>query len=43
MALPQPITGLSGPDGVAMTRPEMEEAVRGFLAEIDPATGYLRE
>ncbi len=26
-----------------MTRPELAEAIRGFLAEIDPATGYLRE
>ncbi|WP_346538588.1 hypothetical protein [Micromonospora sp. DPT] len=30
-------------DGYAMTLPEMEEAIRNFLAEIDPATGYLKE
>lgn len=27
----------------AMTPREMEKAIRDFLAEIDPATGYLRE
>ncbi|MGN9812016.1 hypothetical protein ACTMSW_21990 [Micromonospora sp. BQ11] len=35
--------GLSRYDGSAMTRLDMEEAIRNFLAEIDPATGYLRE
>jgi hypothetical protein len=35
--------GLSRADGYAMTRPEMEEAIRNFLAGIDPATGYLKE
>ncbi len=34
---------LSGGAGWAMSVPEMEEAIRDFLAEIDPATGYLRE
>ncbi|GAB3346135.1 hypothetical protein RMN56_09340 [Micromonospora halotolerans] len=41
---------LSGPhdygftsSGSAMTLPEMEEAVRNFLRDIDPATGYLQE
>ncbi|MGK5445070.1 hypothetical protein ACSNN7_25030 [Micromonospora sp. URMC 105] len=42
---------LSGPhdygfgitSGSAMTLPEMEEAIRNFLAEIDPTTGYLKE
>ncbi len=34
---------LSGAAGRAMSVPEMEEAIRDFLAEIDPATGYLRE
>ncbi|MGS2614879.1 hypothetical protein ACVCAH_10170 [Micromonospora sp. LZ34] len=33
--------GLSGP--AAMSRPEMERAIRDFLAQIDPATGYLKE
>ncbi len=35
--------GLSRSDGWAMSRPEMEQAIRDFLAEIDPATGYLAE
>ncbi|MEH1099173.1 hypothetical protein [Micromonospora sp. CPCC 205561] len=35
--------GISGAAGSAMTEPEMEEAIRDFLAEIDPATGYLKE
>ena len=35
--------GLTSAGGSAMTLPEMEEAIRIFLAEIDPATGYLRE
>ncbi|MEH0829247.1 MULTISPECIES: hypothetical protein [unclassified Micromonospora] len=35
--------GISRADGGAMTVPEMEEAIRDFLAEIDPATGYLKE
>ncbi|MFC3502188.1 hypothetical protein ACFOOK_14615 [Micromonospora krabiensis] len=26
-----------------LSRPELEEAIRGFLAGIDPATGYLAE
>jgi len=26
-----------------MTLPEIEEAIRTFLAEIDPAAGYLQE
>ncbi|MEW2383047.1 hypothetical protein AB0873_13315 [Micromonospora sp. NPDC047707] len=29
--------------GSAMTRPEMEEHVRTFLAMIDPTTGYIEE
>ena len=29
--------------GFAMTLPEMEEAIRTFLAEIDPVTGFLKE
>jgi hypothetical protein len=35
--------GITRADGSAMTLPEMEEAIRNFLAEIDPATGYLKE
>ncbi|MFU8875670.1 hypothetical protein [Micromonospora sp. SL4-19] len=35
--------GLSRADGSAMSLPEMEEAIRNFLAGIDPATGYLQE
>lgn len=35
--------GITRADGSAMTLPEMEEAIRSFLAEIDPATGYLKE
>ncbi|MEU4640939.1 hypothetical protein [Micromonospora sp. NPDC023814] len=35
--------GLPRSDGCAMSRPEMEEAIRNFLAQIDPATGYLAE
>jgi hypothetical protein len=27
----------------AMTRPEMAEAARDFLAQIDPATGYIED
>ncbi|MEU2611247.1 hypothetical protein ABZ570_06610 [Micromonospora sp. NPDC007271] len=27
----------------ALSRSELEEAIRGFLAGIDPATGYLAE
>ncbi|MFE0588642.1 hypothetical protein [Micromonospora echinospora] len=34
---------LSGPADPAMSRPEMERNIRDFLAEIDPATGYLAE
>ncbi|WP_431936739.1 hypothetical protein [Micromonospora sp. RP3T] len=41
---------LSGPhdygftsSGPVMTRAEMEEAIRAFLRDIDPVTGYLRE
>lgn len=35
--------GISRTGGSAMSLPEMEEAIRNFLAEIDPATGYLEE
>lgn len=35
--------GLGRADGSAMTRLEMEEAIRSFLGEVDPATGYLKE
>jgi hypothetical protein len=35
--------GINRAGGSAMTPPEMEKAIRDFLAEIDPATGYLRE
>lgn len=35
--------GLSGAAGAPMSRAAMEEAIRGFLDEIDPATGYLAE
>ncbi|MDH6460082.1 hypothetical protein M2302_000233 [Micromonospora sp. A200] len=35
--------GITRADACAMTLPEMEEAIRNFLAEIDPATGYLKE
>ncbi|MER7420346.1 hypothetical protein ABT346_26785 [Micromonospora peucetia] len=35
--------GLSRSDGYAMSLPEMEEAIRDFLSQIDPATGYLAE
>lgn len=35
--------GLSGPGASGMTPPEMAEAIRAFLADIDPATGYLRK
>lgn len=35
--------GLSGYDGSAMNLPEMEAAIREFLAQIDPATGYLAD
>ncbi|GIJ27612.1 hypothetical protein Vqi01_27740 [Micromonospora qiuiae] len=35
--------GLSRSDGSTMSRPEMEQAIRDFLAQIDPATGYLAE
>ncbi|GAB3859963.1 hypothetical protein GCM10029963_62070 [Micromonospora andamanensis] len=35
--------GLSRSDGSVMSRAEMVEAIREFLAEIDPATGYLAE
>nr|WP_201748866.1 hypothetical protein [Micromonospora acroterricola] len=35
--------GISRADGSAMTLPQMREAIRNFLAEIDPATGYLKE
>ncbi|MEO3747441.1 nucleoside hydrolase [Plantactinospora sp. B5E13] len=34
---------LGGPVEPRMGRAEMEEAIRGFLAEVDPATGYLAE
>ncbi|MFI9527117.1 hypothetical protein [Micromonospora rosaria] len=32
-----------GSSGAGMSRAEMEQAIRSFLAEIDPATGYLAE
>ena len=35
--------GLSTSGGAALSLPEMTEAIRDFLAEIDPATGYLTE
>lgn len=35
--------GITRAAGSAMTLPEMEEAIRNFLGEIDPATGYLKE
>jgi hypothetical protein len=35
--------GMSRPAGPAMSRPEMENAVRDFLSQIDPATGYLAD
>ena len=35
--------GLSGSGRSPMTRPELEQAIRDFLAGIDPATGYLAE
>ncbi|MGN9775373.1 hypothetical protein ACTMS0_06300 [Micromonospora sp. H33] len=33
--------GISG--GSAMSLPEMKEAIRTFLAMIDPATGYIED
>ena len=33
--------GISRSDRFELTLPEMEEAIRGFLAQINPATGYL--
>ena len=30
-------------DGAALTEEQARSAIRGFLAEIDPATGYLRD
>jgi hypothetical protein len=35
--------GISRSDVSAMSLPEMEEAIRGFLAQIDPATGYIED
>ncbi|MGK5737505.1 hypothetical protein [Micromonospora sp. URMC 103] len=35
--------GLSRSGDAPLSRAEMEEAIRGFLAQIDPATGYLAE
>jgi hypothetical protein len=35
--------GLTRSDGSGMSLSEMAEAIRDFLAGIDPATGYLRE
>ena len=35
--------GLSGYDGSPMSLTEMETAIREFLAQIDPATGYLAD
>lgn len=29
--------------GVSMERAGLEEAARGFLSQVDPATGYLAE
>ncbi|WBB78299.1 hypothetical protein O7606_18965 [Micromonospora sp. WMMD882] len=35
--------GSSSSDRSRLSRPEMTEAIRSFLAEIDPATGYLAD
>jgi hypothetical protein len=35
--------GISRSDGAPMTRPEMADTIRDFLAQIDPATGYLAD
>ncbi|MFI7026658.1 hypothetical protein [Micromonospora sp. NPDC049900] len=35
--------GLTNSGGLALTRDELVQAIREFLAEIDPATGYLAE
>jgi hypothetical protein len=35
--------GISRSDGSAMSLPEMEDAIRDFLAQIDPATGYIED
>jgi hypothetical protein len=35
--------GLSRADGHVMSRAEMEQAIREFLGQVDPATGYLAE
>lgn len=35
--------GISVPAGSSMTLPEMEDAIRTFLAQIDPNTGYLQD
>jgi hypothetical protein len=35
--------GITRHDGSAMSLPEMEEAIRDFLAQIDPATGYMAD
>jgi hypothetical protein len=35
--------GISRSDGSDMSLPEMEDAVREFLAQLDPATGYIED
>jgi hypothetical protein len=35
--------GISRPDDSAMSLAEMEDAIRDFLAQIDPATGYIED
>ncbi|QOC90737.1 hypothetical protein [Micromonospora craniellae] len=35
--------GLTNSGGLALSRDELVQAIREFLAEIDPATGYLAE
>jgi hypothetical protein len=35
--------GISRSDDSAMSLPEMEDAIRDFLAQIDPATGYIAD
>jgi hypothetical protein len=35
--------GSAKSDGSAMTLPEMEKAIRGFLTQIDPTTGYIED
>jgi hypothetical protein len=40
---PNPGYGFSSAssDGADRTRAELEESIRGFLAQVDPATGYI--